>query len=416
MRKILKESLHFIVEDFAKDTYDNKSVFPQLGIMRGEGIEECPVLDLNLKVDLLKNNETATDTIEKERQEEWNTLMNMRPRAHGDHQGEYLQEIGFIEWARNYYPRSFTVLTDNSTKLVLALNQLHKMSPLPRVFLPFCGMFAGSNNKFNSYGNGPLIDSSNAISQLEKQIPSRNIFYVAAHPRTTVYGAGWEHKANNARTLKIDQTSKGFFMDVIIPISMHLSDLDYFFSRKQNITKKNLLYSCGREHRWSVIYKGLRVKLPEIFNALNKTGIDMSITRTKDEYDHGFRTSKFCFIIPGDTTGTSQASKAMLAGCVPIFIAIDFRDLPFANILNYNSFSLRFHANYFVTGNSTLDENRATKLYQELEDMVQNGTYVELRKNVEVARDFFNYHRFGSRSPYGAALASMYQDDVNENS
>lgn len=414
MRKILKESLHFIAEDFAKDTYNNEEIFLPLGIMRGEGIMECSELNLDLKVDLLRRNEASAETIQKTRQKEWDSLIRRKVDGHGDHQGQFLQELGFIEWARNYYPKSFTVMTDNSvggeTTTSVHLNHLHQMPPPPRILLPFCGYFVQPIN----FGIRPLHLASNAMYKLEKQVPSKNIFYVSPHPGTKVNE--WYLKINNARKLQIDQCTQGFFNDIIIPISMHPSDLHYFSSTKHNVSRTNLLYSCGAHKNENDIYDGFREKLPLIFNSLNKPGIDMSSERTKKEYDLGFHTSKFCLIIPGDTTATSQAFNAMIAGCVPIFIAIDFRDLPFADILNYKSFSLRVHTNYFVTGNSTLDENRASKLYHDLEDMVQNGKYDELRKKVEVTSDFFNYHRFGSRSPYGAALASMYQDEVNENS
>ena len=83
--------------------------------------------------------------------------------------------------------------------------------------------------------------------------------------------------------------------------------------------------------------------------------------------------------------------------------------------LDYSSFSIRIYCNYLFTNNPSLNHERASNLYNELEEMVVNGTYDKLRKNVEIARDFFNYHRFGCRSPYGAALVSMYQDEINEN-
>ena len=58
----------------------------------------------------------------------------------------------------------------------------------------------------------------------------------------------------------------------------------------------------------------------------------MSPVRPREECELGFYKSKFCLIVPGDTTRTSQVSRAMCAGCVPIFVALDFRDLPFSNI------------------------------------------------------------------------------------
>jgi len=409
MKNILKRPLHFIAKDFIDDEYRNQLVFPRVGIIYGEGIKFCPLLNLTLIKDI------NSSVFERERLTEWGDLVTKGVKNRKE---EFLQEIGFIEWIRNHYPRSFTIVSnrtmeeeDKSTSVVLT--DLHQISPTPRVLLPFCGFYTNPkpnpSEHMKGAGRAPLGESSNAMEKLEKQLPSKNIFYVAPFPGTTE--VPWEYKINNARSLKIDQQTKGFFNDIIIPISAKPSTCDYF-SKEQNMNKSNLLFSCGYEHIWSAIYKGIREKLPRIFNALNKTAINMSSQRTKEEYDTGFHTSKFCFVIPGDTTATSQASKAMLAGCVPLFIALDFRDLPFANILNYSSFSLRFHTNHFITGNATMDEERAVSLYHVLEDMVQNGTYDDLRRNVEIARDFFNYHRFTSRSPYGAALASMYLDEM----
>ena len=134
----------------------------------------------------------------------------------------------------------------------------------------------------------------------------------------------------------------------------------------------------------------------------------MSIHRSKDEYNAGFAKSKFCFIIPGDTSATSQSSKAMCSGCVPICILSDFRELPFSNVLEYDAFSLR------IQSSDVIKKGFAENFYNDINELVNNGTYAKLRTNVEIARDFFNYHRFGSRSPYGAALISMYQDEKQE--
>lgn len=417
---MLKQEIAFSAKDFSVDSYDNPVLFPKVGIMRGGGIIECPDLSPNLLVNKHSNNLTSLLPLPKR--------SDLKRQGR---QGEFFQEIGFIEMLRNNYPKTFTVVNDVNTSLnleleltkndtqgdpgtVVLLEDLIKINPSPRVFLPFCGFFS----KNGVFGEIPLNQANNAISRLQKHIAPQKIFYVSPHPGTKA--KGWESLINNARALKIDQCTRGFYNDITIPVSTMPSLCDYS-SDLQKKDKKNLIYSCGAEH--SKKYKGLRSEIPKIFTSLvNKTGIDMETKRSRDDYQNGFYNSKFCLVIPGDTTGTSQAARAMCAGCVPIFLALDFRDLPFSNILDlpfsnildYTSFSIRIHFNYFLTNDTLVDYNHAENLYNLLQEMVVNGTYDYLKANVKIARDFFNYHRFGSRSPYGASFVSMYQDEVNE--
>jgi len=405
---VLKSDVKFAAKDFSEDTFDNELVFGPIAIMRGEGIIDCPELSPDIKVG---NNMS-----------EWDDMVKRKGVKYWDgRSGEFFQEVGFIEFLRNHYPRSFTVVSDpnaaeerglevdNST--VVYLKDLNRARRVPRVFLPFCGVMANQG----LMGHEPLEDANITVSKVQKQVPSKNIFYVVSHPGTQNIGDlafNWMNELIfNARALKIDQVARGFFYDIIIPVST-MPSLSNFVSSDHMRPKENLIYSCGRDH--SFIYKGIRSEVPRIFNSLGKEGIDMSLDRTPEEFELGFFKSKFCFILPGDTTGTVQASRAMLAGCVPIFITRDFRDLPFSNILNYTSFSIRLQHNFLTTDNEDLNRQRATNLYDTLEEMVINGTYDKMRESVEIVRDFFNYHRFGSRSAYGAALLSMYKDELDE--
>lgn len=63
---------------------------------------------------------------------------------------------------------------------------------------------------------------------------------------------------------------------------------------------------------------------------------------------------------------------------------------------------------------SGLRFNAASNLYDRLQSMVTSGEYDRMLGNVRIARDFFNYHRFGSRSPYGLAMVSIYQNEIDE--
>ena len=58
----------FAAKDFSDDSYNNSLLFPNVGIMRGGGISECPYLSPNLVV---KKQNTSTTS----RTAEWNFLV-----------------------------------------------------------------------------------------------------------------------------------------------------------------------------------------------------------------------------------------------------------------------------------------------------------------------------------------------------
>ena len=97
---------------------------------------------------------------------------------------------------------------------MMLLEDLINITPVPRVFLPFCGKFVGHDE----FGEMPLIYYIDGeISRLQTKLSPKKIFYVSPHPGTTA--DGWEGLINNARALKIDQRSRAFFDDIIIPVS-----------------------------------------------------------------------------------------------------------------------------------------------------------------------------------------------------
>lgn len=416
IKGVLKPEVAFAATVFAKDTFDNTLLFGPIGIMRGAGIIDCPHLSPDTQI----NGSRAA----------WDALVGKEVSTWDGRSGEFFQEVGFIEFLRNYYPNSFTIVSDEDAakerglvingEQVINVNDLIKVPSSPRVFFPICGMMSEDITSLDTmkFGVKPIEKASNAVSVLQEHVPSKKIFYVVPHPagQSSVGQEhpqfSWMNEIFNARALKIDQVARGTYFDILIPISAVPALSDYASNKNLLLRKDNLVYSCGRDH--SVIYKGLRSNIPNLFNSLNKTGIDMVIDRTPEDYEQGFYKSKFCFIVPGDTTATSQATRAMLAGCVPIFLTRDFRDLPFSNILNYKSFSIVLRSGHFTTVDDDLNRQRAMDLYSELGEMVANGTYDEMKCNVEIVRDFFDYHRFGSRSPYGAALVSMYKDELDE--
>ena len=115
---------------------------------------------------------------------------------------------------------------------------------------------------------------------------------------------------------------------------------------------------------------------------------------------------QYCLIVPGDTASTAMTTRALLGGCVPVFVSDDWRELPFASILNYSAFSVRVHERELVATDG------AAALVHELRATVSDSRYEQLAAGLADARDYFDYARdhHGPRSPFGAALASAVLD------
>jgi len=384
VKKVLRDEVQFLSSDLDKDMFSNQQVFVPVGVVHNFAWQ-CDFY----KTSMDANNEWLLSRI------------GMRPRS-----DEFFMEMGFILFFQEIYNYTFH-LNETNDEIYFDENGRRNVSSartadLPqhsRLFLPFCPMF--DTGQFKVQRNQLMAAGDKSVENLQTKVGQKRVFYVNAHPGGFPH---WENLIHNTRAMRIDQTSGGSLGDIYLPISTTKEFCPA--SLPFNQSRPNLLYSCGKEH--SVRYKGLRSSLPQLFNALNQSDVDMSINRSKDEYDAGFAKSKFCFIIPGDTSATSQSSKAMCSGCVPIYILSDFRELPFSNVLEYDAFSLR------IQSSDVIKKGFAENFYNDINKLVNNETYAKLRSNVEIARDFFNYHRFGSRSPYGAALISMYQDEKQE--
>lgn len=399
-RHVLKKEIEFASEDFDQNYFKNFDLFPFIGIVRTAAIQECVLL----------SPEPTTGFVWDEFVSWHADQVDQRgaPQKVGE---ELLQEVGFIEMIRNHYPRSFAIDMDgiltNQSLPTISVETLSRLSPPPLLFLPMCG-YLGEGTDRHPFGKH-LTGADLAVSRLQKNIHPKHIFYIAPHP--LCHPDSFLNLIYNTRRLHTDETVRGSYSDIVIPVSTTPSVCK---GNLHGAARTNLLYACGSEH--SIRYKGFRSMITLLFRSLNRTDVDVSLERTQEDYESGFWRSKFCFVVPGDTTSTSQTTRAMCANCVPIFVSPDFRDLPFSNILDYSTFSLRVHPNDLLNG---MDNDaklvRAESLYVSLQEMISNGTYDRLRTNVAIASDFFRYSRFGSRSPYGASLVSMYQDFHNEN-
>ena len=89
--------------------------------------------------------------------------------------------------------------------------------------------------------------------------------------------------------------------------------------------------------------------------------------------------SKFCIHVRGYGVNTARIGDAMYYGCVPVIIA-DYYDLPFADVLDWSSFSVVV---------ATRDIPLLKKI---LESIVISNEYQRLRDNMLKVRQHFQWH------------------------
>ena len=144
---------------------------------------------------------------------------------------------------------------------------------------------------------------------------------------------------------------------------------------------------------WSQVFRQLA--------ALQRSDVSVSANRTYDDYRLGFHASKFCLVLPGHTSSTSQSTRAILSGCVPVFVQNDESQLPFDALLDYHRFSVRLRIHQAVGPNGGLAIDRLLRSH------VASGRYEQLLAGVRAVRCFFDYRETGPCSPFGATLVEL---------
>ncbi|KAK9170204.1 hypothetical protein Syun_002344 [Stephania yunnanensis] len=110
----------------------------------------------------------------------------------------------------------------------------------------------------------------------------------------------------------------------------------------------------------------VRAKLIETWR--NDSEIFVNSGRLKTPYSDAMLGSKFCLHVKGFEVNTARVVDALYYGCVPVIIA-NYYDLPFADILNWKSFSVVV---------ATLDIPLLKKILQEVVD----DEYATMQGNV----------------------------------
>ncbi|KAL3532218.1 hypothetical protein ACH5RR_005739 [Cinchona calisaya] len=112
----------------------------------------------------------------------------------------------------------------------------------------------------------------------------------------------------------------------------------------------------------------------------NDTEISVQTGQLKRPYTEELLDSKFCLHVKGFEVNTARIGDALYYGCVPVIIANHY-DLPFADILNWKSFSVVV---------ATLDIPLLKKILQ----AISSDEYLMLKNNVFTVRQHFQWHLF----------------------
>ncbi|OMO62602.1 Exostosin-like protein [Corchorus olitorius] len=110
----------------------------------------------------------------------------------------------------------------------------------------------------------------------------------------------------------------------------------------------------------------------------NDSKIAAHFGRLKTPYADELLGSKFCIHVKGFEVNTARIADSLYYGCIPIIIA-NYYDLPFADILNWKSFSIAV---------VTID----IPLLKQILQGITSDEYLSLQRNVLKVRKHFQWH------------------------
>ncbi|GAV78970.1 Exostosin domain-containing protein [Cephalotus follicularis] len=152
-----------------------------------------------------------------------------------------------------------------------------------------------------------------------------------------------------------------------------------------SLKRKKLAFFAG------AINSPVREKLLQVWR--NDSEIFAHFGRLTTPYADELLGSKFCLHVKGFEVNTARIADSLYYGCVPVIIANHY-DLPFADILNWKSFSVVV---------ATLDIPLLKKILQR----VSSNEYELLQKNALKVRKHFQWHSFPIN--YDAFYMVMYE-------
>ncbi len=311
---------------------------------------------------------------------------------------ENLQEVSIIAFFNATYP----------FRLLQPPRQRSKEAKRLLAFLPICPWAENSDGNSTNYelarsrlnppsrmaqgGEGFASTYLGAADAILERVSEERCFFVASHQ---VIQPHWSNRMRLCRALLMDKTFSGATQDVVIPYSAHLQ-------REAAPTRENrslLLMGSGKLKPFGM-FQGVRKRLLGRLRNMGRPDVDAR-QMPYLEYLRRFYEAKFCLVLPGDSMSTQQSARAMLSGCVPVFVVNEERDLFAFSLLDYAQFSLVLHVH------EALRHHGAQHLLHRLEKLVENGGYSKLKANLQIALEFVDFSRSGPRSPYALMLAQL---------
>lgn len=324
----------------------------------------------------------------------------------GGKMDENLQELAFIRWLNKSYPLTQQTPLREQRRIRRSgtLQQQTAAAAPDFVFLPFCWFAdALARHRALTIPNATNLDSasftrtqlrvrsdaaSKVVDNVLAAVDAHQCFYVMVVP---LLYPSWRSGSplRRCRALIVDRTLSGALQDIAVPYTAFNESLARLGAARLRTV---LLAGCGH-YRFYGQFKDLRQNVFRRLNALHLPELDVSAFRSHAGYLRAFTSARYCLIIPGDTASTAMSTRAILGGCVPVFVIDEWRELPFARVLDYSLFSVR------VRPRSLLCSGCAAGFVSRLNHTLDDGTYEKLAAGVESARDFFDYAREGPRSP-----------------
>lgn len=161
-------------------------------------------------------------------------------------------------------------------------------------------------------------------------------------------------------------------LSTFIVLGMLPEVLSFNFHCKIWNYRKKLAFFAGS------INSPVREKLIQYWR--NDSEIFAHFGRVTTSYADELLGSKFCLQVKGFEVNTARIADSLYYGCVPVIIANHY-DLPFAEILNWKSFSVVV---------ATLDIPLLKKILKE----ISSDRYLLLQSNVMKVRKHFQWHLF----------------------
>lgn len=111
----------------------------------------------------------------------------------------------------------------------------------------------------------------------------------------------------------------------------------------------------------------------------NDTRMDIFSENPSFPYEEGFKRSKYCLHVKGYEVNTARVSDAIHFGCVPVIMS-NYYELPFANVLNWTTFSV------------IVNHNETASLKKMLLS-ISKKTYLNMYRNLLRVRRHFVWHK-----------------------